>query len=203
MEIKFKLYKQDQCGVKIEGIDTYDKEGDYEKTMSINILIPMDANKNYGTAQYSVNTHDLENEDITVMNFLKDGLHKIIHIVVEKSKYEYKDNKLYNKDGTEISISDILADESLTQDYLLTFNSCELQNCFFKHSNEVLHKHLDMCPQKIEKEFDILWIGTHVIRYLLELNRLYEAQYILEKLSGCSGVCKSSNNKINECNCKD
>lgn len=37
---------------------------------------------------------------------------------------------------------------------------------------------------------DMVWMSLNVIRYLVEMNRLQEAQRIIEQIGGCNGLCK-------------
>lgn len=37
---------------------------------------------------------------------------------------------------------------------------------------------------------DMVWMALNVVRYLVEANRLQEAQRIIEQIGGCNGLCK-------------
>lgn len=197
----------------------------YMDTVSVNILIPVDSKDNEGKYEYTVKEH-LEDDllDQTIMEFPKDGLYKVVHMIIPNKSwkdnyqgdeyeiiYYYHEGNFYNEQDELIDLDLILNTNSelisVFYDYQLTFSSCQLQECYYKYANKFL---LDYCSsgkcynKQNSAEFDIIWIGMHVMKYLLDLNRLYEAQYILERLTSCTGVCyQQTKNKLkgNGCGC--
>lgn len=235
MEISFNLCKYEACGLNIIGLEKENQQyldefsDDYGKftyldTVSVNIMIPLNAKEEEGEYEYTVKehtTHDLI--DQTIMEFPKDGLYRIVHAIIPTKQwkdqyngdsyqiiYYYDNGYFYKNDGEQVEIEEVIrCNQNLTtvfSDSQLTFSSCQLQECYYKYSNKFLEDYCasGKCYNKSSVEFDILWIGMHVMRYLLDLGRLYEAQYILEKLTGCTGICYQKNKiniKGNGCGC--
>lgn len=218
MEILFKLCKYGTCGVSITGLEKDNKQyatnQEYLNTVSLNVMIPVDSKENEGDYTYSIHEHQTGDDiDQTIMEFPKDGLYRIVHAIVPKTNkggYYYKDGKFYNDNDDLISVEVLIQTNpefsKIAQDSQYTFSSCQLQECFYKYANTFLEDYCSSgkCYTKSPVEFDIIYIGIHVLKYLLDLNRLWEAQYILEKLTGCTGVCKQNNKtniKGNGCGC--
>ena len=196
----------------------------YLDTVSVNVMIPLNAKEEEGKYEYTIKEHTAHDLiDQTVMEFPKDGLYRIVHAIIPTKQwkdqytgdsyetiYYYDDGQFYKNDGEQVDIEEVIGcNQNLTtvfSDSQLTFSSCQLQECYYKYSNKFLEDYCasGKCYNKSSVEFDILWIGMHVMRYLLDLGRLYEAQYVLEKLTGCTGICYQKNKiniKGNGCGC--
>lgn len=93
-----------------------------------------------------------------------------------------------NPEGTTISIGE-----------KSTFSICYLSKCFVTLCNEILNMNLSKCKSKnadledwIFKR-DFVWMTINVIKYLISLGQLAEAQRILEDTDTCNGICSSIN----------
>lgn len=226
MEIIFDISKYKNSGITITGNEQYLTSYDwnnyefgnymYKDCISINILIPLDSKGNEGDYTIVINDHS-EHKDESIIEFFNDGLYKIIRIILPIKKwfdqytinnldlnniYYYDSKQFFNGFGEVISIKDII-EYNININSKLIFSSNNLQDCFYNNSNVLLQNYCEnkRCfDNKLPKEFEIIWIGIHVIKYLLDLNRFFEAQYVLEKLTRCSGLCKNEIKRYG-CNC--
>lgn len=229
MNINFNIFKYDYNTICITGHDqyilTYDWDnyvlGDYiySDTITLNILTSLDSNGNENIYNYYINEHN-NSEDSILIDIPKDGLYKITHIIIPTKQwfekysnnnydynniYYYDNGNIFDLNNKIVNINDILKEKETTSvwfDSKLIFSSNNIRDCFYKHANEFLKEYCSnkKCFKDNFKIFDVIWIGMHVIKYLLDLNRFFEAQYILEKLTKCSGICQNKINK-HECNC--
>lgn len=136
--------------------------------------------------------------------------------------YNTSDNKikLMREDGKdiEISIDQLLQvnpeatvgnlPNSVIRGDKDTFCICYLNNCFYTLSKNLLSSYCGKClnklnaPQQDIFNRDLIWMSMNVISYLIEDNKLVEAQRILESLSGCGNICQNSNSKkSSDCGC--
>ena len=194
----FKICKKGPCGISITGFEEYNNGtlSNYEDYISINVLSKIDSKGNSNLEDYSIDEHDNPILDQTDMIFQQDGLYEVHHFVVLKEeKPSINSTWVLNK------IKE--AQENNTEESILTFCYCRLQECYFKYANEFLIDYCSKCKKETKTEFDIIYLGITVLRYLLDLGRLYEAQTVLDQLTGCSGVCKQhvTYNKYNDCGC--
>ena len=189
--------------------------------VTVNMMIPVNQIGEEGDITYIINKHDniveVDSEthylDKTEMEFPKDGLYRIVHMIIptktwydsldnpnfSKHIYLYNENKFYKLSDRvlqEIELKEILyanIESTAYQDSQYTFCTCRLQECFYKFCREYFAK---VCSNKcISQDIsnrDILWIGINTIKYLLDLGKYYEAQGVLESLTGCTGLCKQS-----------
>lgn len=183
----------------------------YEDTVTINILKQLDSNQNIITMEYDINDHT--SEDYSLMNFSGDGVFSIEHIIIPTMKwyescsdleydeiYVYEDKqifKLENDQFVPFTIQDLsyinkCLNTTITWGIQYTFNTSSLQDCYYKmcrdyfdnlYYNECYHNSIHV------RNRDIVWMSINIIRYLLDLGRLFEAQMILEKIQGCTGLC--------------
>ena len=100
MEVSFSLCKYGACGLSITGFEKENYQyldefsDDYGKftyldTVSVNIMIPLNAKEEEGQYEYTVKehtTHDLV--DQTIMEFPKDGLYRIVHAIVPTKQWK-------------------------------------------------------------------------------------------------------------------
>lgn len=83
-----------------------------------------------------------------------------------------------------------------------TFSICYLSKCFVTLCNEILNKNLTKCKSKNSDledlifKRDFVWMTINVIKYLIDLGQLLEAQRILEESSACNGICYSTMNSL-------
>lgn len=233
MKASFKLCKSYNCGVVITGLEKDDQQYlnyidsvgyRYEDCVTINVMSQINSQQATTNLTFSIDLHE-DDLDETEMKFPTDGLYKITHIILPKRSwveeckkqflylpeiiYIYEDDNIVKlKDGSadEIVELNLLVDinsETLCKDTQYTFCTCRLQECYYDFCRDYFAK---LCNNKCLdiKNRDILWIGIHTIKYLLELGRLHEAQGVLETLTGCSGVCKQNvklKSTANGCGC--
>lgn len=188
----FKLCKNGPCGISITGFEEYNSdeyEYNFEDYISVNVLYKIDSKGNSSLEDFSIDEHDNIDLDQTEMVFKQDGLYEVFHFVVSKSE-------LNEIDDLWIQAKVAVADK---EDSKLTFCYCRIQECYFKYASDFLEKYCasGKCSFKNTSiQFDVIYIGITVLRYLLDLGKLYEAQSVLDQLVSCSGVCREFN-KIN------
>lgn len=197
----------------------------YEDTVTINILTSLDSKEEVVDIKYDINEHKVEDlEDKSELSFFGDGVYRVHHVILPtlewldefKSKgyhldiyeeiYVYVDGgvfKLENEqlipfDITQIPFINPCTKSTLTYDIQYTFSTCQLQECYYKYCKEYFNNLCNQCWKDSEyiKNRDLLWMSINIIRYLLDLGRLFEAQNIIEKLHKCSGLCYNTNVKV-------
>ena len=92
---------------------------------------------------------------------------------------------------------------------------CFLRKCYVSLCQKILNdrtlKYCSECTNKNTTDSDLIfrrdyiWMALNVIRYLVQFEQLAEAERIIEKISGCNGLCKSEWNSIttNGCGCRN
>lgn len=48
---------------------------------------------------------------------------------------------------------------------------------------------------------DLVWMAINVVKYMVELNQLAEAERIIERIGGCNGLCKNEFRQFTEHDC--
>lgn len=87
-----------------------------------------------------------------------------------------------------------------------TFNICNTEQCLYSFSQDFLNK---MCSNDCDSNTDVrnrdlVFMSVHILKYLIDLGRYFEAQELVEKLHSCTGVCKQIHKKISNgggCGC--
>lgn len=92
---------------------------------------------------------------------------------------------------------------------------CFLNKCYISLCQKILNdrtlKYCSECTNKNNTDSDLIfrrdyvWMALNVIRYLVQFEQLAEAERVIEKVSGCNGLCKSEWNSIttNGCGCRN
>lgn len=85
------------------------------------------------------------------------------------------------------------------------FSVCHLRKCFIKFCQDIFNSRATVrCEPKFKDSSkynrDLVWAALTVIQYLVDFEQYQEAQRILERISGCNGLCKES--KGGGCGCK-
>lgn len=92
---------------------------------------------------------------------------------------------------------------------------CFLNKCYISLCQKILNdraiKYCSECTNKNDVDSDLIfrrdyiWMALNTIRYLVQFEQLAEAERIIEKISGCNGLCKSEWNSIttNGCGCRN
>lgn len=126
--------------------------------------------------------------------------------------------KYFNGIETECTLSEIV--ERNTEDTTIsrTCNNyvsiCFLNKCYISLCQKILNskgfKYCSECSDKndIDKDLifrrDLVWMAINVIKYLVQFEQLAEAERIIERISGCNGLCKSEFTTISSggCGCR-
>lgn len=147
-----------------------------------------------------------------VFNIGKDGYYTLCRLIVTKSEdslYHYKDGKFY-KGIYEISLQDLIAINpevsKINITYYYYFQLCRLRQCFVEAAQKVIDERTSIeCNNTgVNKEDiykrDLLWSSLNIIKYLVEMYQYEEAERLLERISGCNGLCDIENQKCG-CGC--
>lgn len=201
----------------------------YGNSITINVLRSVDSNGNYTIEDTSIVQHtgsDISNFDLP-KDGLYEISHIIIptYAYVDSipsadklySELYYWDGQNIILDGSKVSIDNFMdASEvalnietnrtSIVRGDKRTFCMCNLNNCFYNLCKNLLSSYCGKCLNKLnapQQEIfnrDLIWMSMNVISYLIEDNKLVEAQRILESLQGCGNICKNESSK-NSSNC--
>ena len=123
--------------------------------------------------------------------------------------YYYKDGHFY-KGLSEVELSELInvnpEISGLDISYYYYFQLCKLRKCYIKAAKAILDKKAPIrCDSKgvdhsdIYKR-DLLWSAMNTIMYLAESEQFEEAERLLERITGCNGLCENTNSKCN-CGC--
>ena len=123
--------------------------------------------------------------------------------------------KYSNNTSTEATIEEILGINATDATTIVkaeknTFTMCRLKSCFYKYCRGLL----DVLPIKCKsKDYensiytrDLIWMAINCIQYLLDQSQYYAAEELLEKVTGCNGLCKDSSplpKTSNDCGCSN
>lgn len=202
----------------------------YKESITINILQSVDSNNNYTLEDYSIVPHidsDISTFEFTkdglyvISHIILPTNNYVFSDMIPQSLY-YKlyyydeESQQIKLDGKVISIEDLIdvnpeatvggLPNSVIRGDKNTFCMCYLNKCFYELSKNLLSSYCGKClnklnaPQQDIFNRDLIWMSMNVISYLVEDNKLVEAQRILESLSGCGNICQNSNSK-NSSNC--
>lgn len=189
----------------------------YIDTISLNVLVHVtkDNQDELPYDQYEIIEHTQE-RDTSIFNFPKDGLFKVIHAIIPtkewwdayklnnynyyKHIYYYHSGKFYKVvDGetSEVELYEILnvnynGNCTIYKGVQYTFNRYNIEKCLYSFSQDFLNK---MCSDKCNidadvKNRDLIFMSVHILKYLIDLGRYFEAQELIEKLYSCTGICK-------------
>ncbi len=91
---------------------------------------------------------------------------------------------------------------SLSQDYL---SICSLQNCYVNLAWKLLkERSLAKCEiddKDLVDRKNLVFIAINVIKYAIELGKVDKAEQILQRINGCTGLCKSDSTSMSNCGC--
>lgn len=120
----------------------------------------------------------------------------------------------------EISVEDAASEilsinEELLHDIQIVsdnyFSTCFLTQCYINIVKEIFNKSLNInnnnnnfknnscrkCYDSVDKDLeykrDLISSALNVIQFLVDSNQFCEAQLLLERISGCNGLCKTEN----------
>lgn len=121
--------------------------------------------------------------------------------------YHYKDGKFTYRGLREATLEELVnlnpEVSKLKITYYQYFQLCNLRKCYVEAASKVLNERTSIqcnntgVNQEDIYKRDLLLSAFNVISYLAEMEQYEEAQRLLERISGCNGLCKSSN----KCNC--
>lgn len=158
-----------------------------------------------------------EHEDQQIIfNDKKDGYYTLCTIKISRdhSKPYYFHKGRYwkqNQDSevaTEVTLQEILNVNPEVSEIEITYDSyfsvCNLRKCFIRMCQEIFNSRATIrCETKFKDSLtynrDLVWAALNVIQYLVDFEQYGEAQRILERISGCNGLCKES--KGRDCGC--
>lgn len=143
-----------------------------------------------------------------------DGYYTLckLKIPLDTSKpYYYKDGKFLYKGIKEVSLYELLninpevSELSIT--YYYYFQLCKLRKCYVNIVNKILNSRVSIqCNNSgVDKEDiykrDLLLSAINVISYLAEMEQFEEAERLLERISGCNGLCDTTSSNGCGCGC--
>lgn len=128
--------------------------------------------------------------------------------------YFVVNNIIYYKDVKgnyrEVSISEITNIDaesfSLFKEIQNFFSVCSLRKCYIALCQKIFNdRAFDRCfDSKIDSQLiykrDLVWAALNVIQYMVDSNQLAEAERLLERISGCNGLCVGVNTG-EDCGC--
>lgn len=162
--------------------------------------------------------YELEHMIVPTRTWFQNILDKEVDPSLTFSQYEKvvfydadKDSFVTYENGVEsdmkptafISNSDY-SDSTIVSGLKNTFNLCHLNNCLYIVNKNILDIISTKCSNNQVKELtynrDLIWMGINTIKYLIDLQHLFEAQGVLERLTFCHDIC-DPNNKYNYSDC--
>lgn len=202
----------------------------YNESITINILQSVDSDNNYTLEDYSIvphidsdiSTFEFTKDGLYVVSHIILPTDKYVFSDMTPQSLYYKlyyydeESQKIKLDDNVISIEDLIDENpeaivdglpnSVIRGDKSTFCMCYLNKCFYELSKNLLSSYCGKCLNKLnapQQEIfnrDLIWMSMNVISYLIEDNKLVEAQRILESLQGCGNICKNGPSK-NSSNC--
>lgn len=238
MEAVFKICSKGTCGIEITGLERdgnqYKAEDNniqsirtykYTESITLNVIMSVSYDGTQTIEAIEPVTHVLEGIDNVIFNYNKDGIHKIVHIILPTQKllndvslytnfiYYDEANDLIKMNNEEITVEQLLEIEPADDNTIIradkqTFCICYLNECYYRICKDLLTKFCGKCINKLQKDQqevynrDIVWMTISVIKYLIEFGQYNEAQRILEAITQCGNICGNLKSKDNNsCGC--
>ena len=153
------------------------------------------------------------NEEQEVKFDLKaDGFYTLVTLKIpfdNEKPYYYMDNKFYNSNQQEVELAELVYTNPETSQidihYDYYFQDCKLRKCYIKACQEIFDSQASIrcnqnsLDQDLIHKRDLLWSTINVINYMVEFDQFEEAQRLLERITGCNGLCENSVD--NSCGC--
>lgn len=149
-------------------------------------------------------------EEEVVFNNLLDGFYTLVTLKVPydmSNMYYYSDGKFY-KNIQEVELQEIIDTNpevsGVEVSYQYYFNTCRLRKCYVSVCQEIFDKVASIeCDKKnLDRNLiykrDLIWSALNVIKYMAEAEQYEEAERLLERITGCNGLC---DNSYGECGC--
>lgn len=136
------------------------------------------------------------------------NLYDTVYYIDESAIYKYFNGVITSVDIEEVVLRNI---EGTTiskscEDYV---SVCFLNKCYISLCQQIfLSAGFNECNKRntIDSDLiyrrDLVWMTINVVKYMVELNQLAEAQRIIERTSGCNGLCKNEFKQYVEHDCK-
>ena len=152
-----------------------------------------------------------QKEEKIVFNIRQDGYYTLCRLIVplsDKEPYYYKNEKIY-KGLREVSLDEIInvnpEVSHIKMAFYYYFQLCNLRKCYVDAASKVLNSAASIrCDSKVSHQDiykrDLLWSAINVISYLADMEQFEEAERLLEKVTGCNGLCDNNNVKCG-CGC--
>lgn len=142
----------------------------------------------------------------------QDGYYTLckLKVPLDISKpYYYRDGKFMYKGLREATLQEMLnVNPEISQiniTYYYYFQLCKLRKCYVNAAKKVIEDRTTIScdnngvdKQDIYKR-DLLLSAITVITYLAEMEQFEEAERLLERISGCNGLCDTTSS--NQCGC--
>ena len=134
----------------------------------------------------------------------------IVPIDITKPYYYF--NGKFFKGTTEIQLQELIeTNPEISQieiSYEHYFQICHLRQCYIDICQKIFNQQASIrcdITNNIDKELiykrDLIWSAINVIKYLVEQEQFAEAERLLEKISGCNGLCYHDESKGCGCCC--
>ena len=137
--------------------------------------------------------------------YYSDGEHLYKYVNGESQYTDINEIVSRNIEGTTIS--------KTCENYV---SICFLRKCYVSLCQKILNdrtvKYCSECTDKNNIDSDLIfkrdyvWMAINVIRYLVQFEQLAEAERVIERISGCNGLCKSEWPSISSssgCGCRN
>lgn len=139
------------------------------------------------------------------------GLYSLVYYIDGDTIYKY-----INGNSTQVTVDEIIevneTDTTISKTSQDFISICVLRKCYISLCQQIFEdRGMSSCwnKNKIDSELvfkrDLVWMAINVIKYLTECEQLAEVQRILENISGCNGLCSSTNStsKSSGCGCSN
>ena len=139
-----------------------------------------------------------------------DGFYTLVTLKVPydiTKPYYYKGGKFY-KNIQEVELQEIIntnpevSGVEINYDYY--FLTCRLRKCYVNICQQIFEKTASVtCDKKnidhnLIYKRDLIWSALNVINYMAEMDQYEEAERLLERITGCNGLC---DNSLGNCGC--
>lgn len=137
----------------------------------------------------------------------EDGYYLLCKLIVPTDitqPYYYFDGKFY-KGNEEIQLQELIETNpevsKVEISYEHYFQICHLRQCYIDICQRIFEEQASIrCEKnKVDKELiykrDLIWSAINVIKYLVEFEQFEEAERLLQKITGCNGLCQHEESK--------
>lgn len=192
MELK-KIQNNRNCSITIQE-DEYNPNYAYVYILQLNRI------------QKTTNQILIKNSEEDELNFNLnyDGFYTLITLKVPydwRSPYYFKDGKFY-KNIQEVELQEIINTNpevsGIEISYEYYFQVCKLRKCYVRICQEIFDKQTSIKCNKnnvdnnLIYKRDLIWSTLNVINYMVEVDQYEEAERLLERITGCNGLCGDS-----------